>query len=49
VSPWRDDYQLHIKRDHGADKAEHAMLLVTESNKHGLAKVALLHRYERKN
>jgi hypothetical protein len=29
------------------DRAEHAALIVDEGDKHGLAKVSLLHRYER--
>jgi hypothetical protein len=38
---------ITLVASYGADRAEHAVLIVTESDKHGLAKVALLHRYER--
>ena len=38
---------ITLVASYGADRAEHAVLIVTESDKHGLAKVSLLHRYER--
>jgi len=31
----------------GAERAEHAILIVDEADKHGKATVSLLHRYER--
>jgi hypothetical protein len=33
---------------HGADRAVHAILIVDAADKHGKAKVSLLHRYERR-
>jgi non-homologous end joining protein Ku len=30
-----------------ADRAEHAIMIVDQADKHGKAKVSLLHRYER--
>jgi hypothetical protein len=38
---------IQLVSSFGADRAEHSILLVTESDKHGGAKVGLLHRYER--
>jgi hypothetical protein len=38
---------ISLVASYGADRAEHAILIVDEADKHGKAKVSLLHRYER--
>jgi hypothetical protein len=38
---------IQLVSSYGADHAEHSILIVDAADKHGLAKVALLHRYER--
>jgi hypothetical protein len=38
---------ISLVASYGADRAEHAVLIVDDSDKHGKAKIALLHRYER--
>jgi hypothetical protein len=38
---------ISLVASYGADRAEHAILIVDESDKHGKASVSLLHRYER--
>jgi hypothetical protein len=38
---------IQLVSSYGADRAEHSVLIVDDADKHGLAKVALLHRYDR--
>jgi hypothetical protein len=38
---------IQLVSSYGADRAEHSVLVVDDADKHGLAKVSLLHRYER--
>jgi hypothetical protein len=38
---------ITLVASYGADRAEHAILIVTAADKHGKASVSLLHRYER--
>jgi hypothetical protein len=38
---------IQLVSSYGADRAEHAILIVDEADKHGLARVSLLHRYDR--
>jgi hypothetical protein len=40
---------IQLVSSYGADQAEHSILIVTASDKHGLARVSLLHRYERQS
>ncbi len=44
--PWNQSSRL-IKYAAGSGRAEHSILLVETSDKHGHATVSLLHRYER--
>ena len=38
---------ISLVASYGADRAEQAILIVDQSDRHGKAKVSLLHRYER--
>jgi hypothetical protein len=38
---------ITLVASYGAGRAEHAILIVDEADKHGKASVSLLHRYER--
>jgi len=38
---------IQLVSSYGAERAEHSVLVVTESDKHGRVKVALLHRWVR--
>jgi hypothetical protein len=38
---------ISLVASYGANRAEHAVLIVDEADKHGKAKVSLLHRFER--
>jgi hypothetical protein len=38
---------ISLVASYRADRAEHAVLIVDEADKHGKVKVSLLHRYER--
>jgi len=38
---------ISLVASHGADRAEQAILIVDQSDRHGKAKVSPLHRYER--
>jgi len=38
---------ISLVASYGAERAEHAVLVVDEADKHGKARVSLLHRYER--
>jgi hypothetical protein len=38
---------ITLVASYGADRAEHAILIVDDSDKHGLASVSLLHKFER--
>jgi hypothetical protein len=38
---------MHLRLSYGAERAEHAILIVDDADKHGKASVSLLYRYER--